>query len=270
MAPVRSIPAILAAVAGMCLCHAIWPGGVAEAQVRRSASHTVLTQASRQRAAWFICDGTNRPIAVVVGLPGSGRRIWITTFPKSAPLHPHQAFYHVSTAEPGAGQVYYSLTQNGRSAGNLHAFNPGMLGKSESAFTPPFAAVTLGKQPIICRWMPYTRLISVGRHRTVVVTQSPSGSLTFQSFDFDKPGRPLRMGAQQSSTPTLTLTGGHATATQNGHVQFAFVHDNLSCTISVPPAGSTVPASITERRDGRVIRTEKLLAYTYAPPHSKP
>ncbi|MEI9964093.1 MAG: hypothetical protein WDM92_04715 [Caulobacteraceae bacterium] len=76
--------------------------------------------------------------------------------------------FRLGQASPGAGQVYWPLQDaTGAEAGDLHAFNPGMLTTPADALTPTFVEVKLGGAAMSCRWVAHTRLLAVSARRTL-------------------------------------------------------------------------------------------------------
>ena len=237
------------------------PGGDSSSFVLRSGQPDL---------AWTICDAVDQPQVIVVGQPDASGRTEVSTFSKTNPgSYTYQA-YRLGQADPGAGQVYYSLTprngSTGAQPGNVHAVNPGMLDNPAQVLTPPVTGVQLSGQPAAqCRWVPGLRLLGFTARRSFTVTQDVGGRLTYQSFDFAAvPGvRVLpRSGVGATSTPSQTVGGGRARRA-GGRETFTFSNAGYTYTISVDDRGE---GSLAVARGGHTLQSERLNGYTHALP----
>ncbi len=216
--------------------------------------------------AWFVCDRTDARSVAVLGWPDARGLSRLTTYSKTRPGEYVWKSYRVGAADPGAGQIYYPLTPAGAGSApnNVHSFNTGMLDRPEQALTPAITGVTSSEGSGECRWTLNTRLLGFDARRSVLITQAPGGTLTYQTFDFAAPGTPTHPdGAQRSSTPSLTVTGGTRLLTQTQEV-FVFRNNGYTYTVRVAREGQPAGASVTVSRAGKTVQQETLTGYTYA------
>lgn len=251
---------LLLALAGL-------PLGAAQDTPPAAASRTYFQLDGTYRPGWFVCDGLDAPAVYAVGQPDANGRALVATFSKARPGEYSYRAYMVGRADPGAGNVVYPLTaRDGRpGTGGLRAFNPGVLAQPERALTPTFTSVTLNGAAVSCRWLLGTRLLGYSSRRSVLVTEAPGGGLTYESFDF-KTAAPLveSAEAQQSTVPSLRVSGGVRRLLGEGEL-FTFENAGYTYTVRVARAGGAPGASLTVSRGGRVLQTERLTGYTYAP-----
>ncbi len=217
--------------------------------------------ATPARDGWFVCDGTSGPYALFAGMPGDKGASVVTLLDRRTGRFDTQT-YQVGPGDPGAGQIHWSLTQRGKAVGNVHGVNPGMIGDGHAATTPTIMGVQIGATAIDCRWLQHTRFIGVDSRRSIAVVETPQG-LVYQSFDFAKRGPVTHpAGGEQSNRPTLRIAGGSEIVGARGG--FRFVNDGDVYVVQRPRASE--PATVVVTRNGRVINSETLVGFTYAPP----
>ncbi len=217
--------------------------------------------ATPARDGWFVCDNVGGPTALFAGMPGEKGASVITLLDRRTGRFDTQT-YQVGPADPGVGQVHWSLSQNGKDVGNVHGVNPGMLGDGHAATTPTIMGVQLNGTAIDCRWLQHTRFIGIDSRRSVTVVETPQG-LVYQSFDFSRRGAVTRLpGGEQTSKPTLRLTGGSEIVGTRGGFRFA----NAGYVYVIQRPRANEPATVVVTRGGRVIHSEVLVGFTYAPP----
>ncbi len=212
-------------------------------------------------AGWFICDGVDAPYVALVAKPSNGA-VRIGLLHKARPdAAPAFAPYRLGRPDPGAGQVYWPLLRDGQAAGYLHAFNTGALAAGLLAKTPPFTSVRLGRLDMQCRWRADTIFFGIGKRRSILVRQISPGRLTYESFDYAKPASlEAPDGVQRTTRPTQRVIGGQVSPTARS-TTFRFPNDGYVYAITVTPGG---PAALTVEKGGRVVQTERLIAYTLA------
>lgn len=98
-------------------------------------ARTYLTLGGHTQPTWFICDDLEAPTVTVVGKPTAANQVRITRFSKANPVQYSGQVYTLGRPDPGAGQVYYSLSLAGKEVGFVHATNPGMLEHPGLAYT---------------------------------------------------------------------------------------------------------------------------------------
>jgi hypothetical protein len=216
--------------------------------------------AAPARAGWFLCDAISGPYAVFAGMQGPNGGSVITLLDRRTGAFDTKT-YQVGRADPGAGQVYWSLSLGGKEVGNVHGVNPDMI-DDDGATVPPVTGVTLGDTGLECRFLSHTRFIGLDSRRSVVVTETPQG-LVYESYDFKTRGPATHPdGVQRSNRPTLHLAGGSEVVGTRGGFRFA----NKGYVYFVQRPKGAEAATLVVTRDGRLVQSEKLVGFTYAPP----
>jgi hypothetical protein len=246
----RPLLTVLALLAAM-------PAGAAvpDAAVTRIA-------ATPARDGWFVCDAISGPYALFAGKPDATGASVMTLLDRRSGRFDTQS-YQVGAADPGAGQVYWSLSQGGKAAGSIHGVNPAMI--EGGASEPAIAGVELAGRRLECRLLAGTRFIGLDSRRSVVVTEGAQG-LTYQSFDYRRRGAVTRPdGAQRSNVPTLKLAGGSEIGPDPAG--FRFANAGYTYTIAWGPAGA---ATLSVTRAGQRVGIDHLVGFSYAPPVATP
>lgn len=209
--------------------------------------------ATPARDGWFVCDAVSGNYAALVGRPDAGGASLITLLDRRTGSFDTQS-YQVGPGDPGAGQIFWSLSQKGQEVGNVHGVNPGMV---DGATLPPILQLTVGKQALECRWLSNMRFIGFDSRRSFVVTEGPDG-LVYQSFDFRRRGALTRPdGAQVSNVPTLRIEGG---SDEDG--AFRFQNGGYDYVIA---RNGTAPGTVTVSQAGKPVQVERLVGYSWAP-----
>ncbi|WP_147021176.1 hypothetical protein [Meiothermus granaticius] len=212
-------------------------------------AHTYLRLKGQTQPVWFICDGLQTPWVVAVGRPNAAGQVSVIRFSKTNPKQLGRQVYGLGQPDPGAGQIYYSLSQGGKAVGFVHAVNPGMLEHPELAFTPPILSLKLPSGEVSCRWALGTRFWGFSSRRSVLITQDSSGQLTYQSFNF--------LGASPSPGPSLEIRGGKATP--GG---FTFTHRGYTYSLHTSPD----QPRLTVQKAGRLLLSETFIGFTRVEP----
>jgi hypothetical protein len=216
--------------------------------------------AAPAREGWFVCDAIAGPYALFAGKPDAAGTSVITLLDRRSGHFDTQS-YQVGPADPGAGQVYWPLSQGGKPAGSVHGVNPEMI-EDGGATAPPIVGVEIGGQHLECRFLSHTRFLGLDSRRSVVVTEGPQG-LVYQSFDYRRRGAVTRPdGVQRSNVPSLKLGGGTESVDPAG---FRFTNTAGYDYALRWPAG-TGAAALTVTRGGRTIGIDHLVGFTFAPP----
>ncbi len=222
---------------------------------------TTRINATPARDGWFVCDNVSGPTALFAGMTGANGASVITLLDRRSGRFDTQT-YQVGPGDPGAGQIHWSLSHNGKAVGFVHGVNPGMLGDGHAATTPTIMGVQIGATAIDCRWLAHTRFIGIDSRRSVTVVETPQG-LIYQSYDFAKRGPVTRAdGGEQSNRPTLRIVGGSEIVGAKGG--FRFANAGYVYVVGRPLAGE--PATVVVTKSGRVVHSETLVGFTYAPP----
>jgi hypothetical protein len=202
------------------------------------------------RDGWFVCDAVEGLLVAFVGVPDAQRQSLVTLLDRRTGRMDTQA-YTVGRADPGAGNIFWSLSRSGREVGSIHGINPRMVDGSQRL--APMRQVTIAGTTLDCRWVADMAFLGADARRSVMVTKGVDG-LVYDSFDFAKRGaRVEKAGAQSSNVPTLRIVGGRATA--DG---YRFANGGYSYVIARNGAG---PATLTVSKGGAVVQTERLVGY---------
>lgn len=216
---------------------------------------------------WFICDSLDSPSVAEMGWPDANGRSRLSVYSKANPGQYVYRNYRVGPGDAGAGQVYYPLSPSATGKGEpyaVHTFNPGALDHPEQALTPTVVSLVSAELSGDCRWTLNTRLIGFDKLRSFMVTETPGGQLTYQTWNYADPVRKVDPdGAQRTSTPSVRVVGGSRllSSTQES---FVFQNAGYTYTVRVARQGQPAGASVTVSRGGKVLQTEPLTGYTYA------
>lgn len=231
-----------------------------------AASRTYFKLQGRYPTAWFLCDGIDKPRAVIVGLPDAAGDLSIMTLDKQTLTRSATSGLRLGEPDPGAGNVYWPLTRGGGEAGSLRAFNPGMIEEPRSATTATFSSVTLAQEAVSCRWTPNIKVQALGARRSYLVTLE-DGQLVYRSFDYaDAATARLAQtpDAGRTTTPSLEIHGGGEIVTPQGR---RFVFDKADYRYSVEIGTVVEPhGALLVTRAGRPIASEPFEAYVDAVP----
>ena len=228
------------------------------AAVADEGSRTMITGAG---PGWFVCDGIDAPVVILAGSRDSDGMATFTTLSKRG-VRPAIRRFTVGRADPGAGQIYYSLGTGGREVGNVHAVDPGMVPPPGRATTPLVTGVSIGGQNVQCRWRADTVANGVTARRGIAITRE-HGALVYRSFDFARPSAQVNPdGVQRTSRPSLELRGGAARIDPDGRREWRF--DNRGFAYVVSAEADASDAMLVVRRGGRIVQREPLLGLTLA------
>jgi hypothetical protein len=228
-----------------------------------AASRTFFKLQDHYPPAWFLCDGIDRPAAMIVGLPDAAGNIAVISLDKTRPGHHTQASFRLGAPDPGAGQVYWPLsTAGGVDAGYLRAFNPGMIDDPASATTATFTEIKLGEAVTSCRWRPDILVQALGARRSYLVSRE-AGQLVYRTFNYDQAAvsQPLPdSGAQRTTAPSLEIRGGTETRTATGRL-YVFENEGYRYTVEID---ADHRGAVMVVKAGRQIAIEPFQAYTAA------
>lgn len=220
-----------------------------------------MTAVPAPSPGWFVCDGIDAPTVILGGTKGGDGTAAFTTLSKRTG-RAITARYAVGDADPGAGQVYYGLSADGREIGSVHAVNPGMVEPPGRATTPLVTSVTIGARAAQCRWRADTVANGVTARRGVSITRE-GGVIVYRSFDFARPSRRVNPdGVQRTSRPSLELRGGAARALPDGRREWRFGDRGHAYVVSARADASDAVLAVS--RGGRVVRRERFLGITLA------
>ncbi|WP_153002659.1 hypothetical protein [Sphingomonas endophytica] len=246
-----------AAIAAAALPVAAW------SQLSSTGSISALHGEDGWTPAVFVCDSTDRDRVLVLSPPDAQRVATLTSLSKPG-LVRYQTRVRVGAADPGAGQIYYPLTNEaGRDVGNIHAVNPGMV--DPGATTPTVTAVTWGRDTTGCRFAPQTRVLGVTAKRSVQVTRTDRDGYQYRSYNFDAELPAIeRPWGGRDTRASLTVSGGRLVEERGGRRIYQFANNGYVYRVlaSVDPAKGG--GGVQVWRDGRMIQSEPFAAYTAA------
>jgi hypothetical protein len=105
-----------------------------------------------------------------------------------------------------------------------------------------------------CRRLERERLAMITDARTVYVTQSTNGQLQYTTFNYQR----------ASATPSLIVKNGKSTLDSSRNAE-SFTFTNAGYLYEINVSTSAKPfAEVVVKKDGKVIQTERVLAYSYA------
>lgn len=215
-----------------------------------AGSHTVLASGGSRRSALFLCDALAQPLALALTVPdGEG---WADLVSVADGGTATSRRVEMGRPDPGAGNIHYPLTADGRTIGDLHAVNTGILPGNT---VPTVRSVTLDGTAHECRWAPHTRMLAVTPRRTVLVTgRHGQGQLRYRTFNHGE--RLAELDArtpEQGTEASLDLTGGR-------EVDGAYRFRNGGYEYRLDP----VAATLTVAQGGNVVQMEPLVAWMVA------
>jgi hypothetical protein len=227
-----------------------------------AASRTYFKLQGRYPPAWTLCDGVDRPQAIVAGLPDADHNLAVFTLDKRTGAHASRTL-KLGEPDPGAGNIYWPLNETaGAEAGYLRAINPGVLDDPKAAATATFTSVKLGEEITACRWAANTRVQAIGQRRSYLVT-SEAGQLVYRTFNYADAVQPIQGPAGMISKPSLEIRGGQETRTATG-VLFAFENQGYRYTVEID-TGEEHRGAVMAVKAGHQVSAEPFEAYTYAP-----
>ncbi len=231
--------------------------------------HSQVVTSLGSTPGWFICDSLNAPVVSVMGWPDQRGLSRLTTYSKKGAGQFVYRNYKVGGSDVGAGQIRYALTPSGQTVTsqtiyNVGSFNIGALDHPEQALTPNIVTLYSQEASGDCRWTLNTRLLGFDARRSFMITEAPTGQLTYQTFDFADPIRLTHPdGVQRSSVPSLNVVGGSRVISASQEI-FTFQNAGYTYTVRVARQGQPTGASVTVSHGGKVVQTEALTGYTYA------
>lgn len=223
-------------------------GFAAAAPAYQMNSYAVVGGKAQPVFAW--CDSPSRVLALA-----NGNKTQLFHWAKSraglGSLSTSQVT--VGAADPGAGQVYYSLkvtagSRNGQS-GFLHTSNV------ENVQDPAYRMThinefKLGKDIYSCRYVPHAAFLGVTSKRTVIVWDT-GDVITYATRNFDgstgayvTDGKKLAPGIEGGSFYQFTASDGYA------------YH------INIDPNGPGTGGNVSVYKDGKRMSTESFVAYS--------
>ncbi len=232
-------------------------------QLSSQTSISMLNGDGGWTQAVFVCDSTDRDRVLILSAPDAQHGATLTSLSKPG-LVRYQVPVRVGAGDPGMGQIYYPLTTDaGRSVGNIHAINPGMV--EPAATTPTVTSVTYGRDTTSCRFAPQTRVLGVTAKRSIQLTRSERDGYMYRSYnhDTDLPAIEQPWGGRDTRA-SLTIAGGRLIEERGGRRIYQFTNGGYVYRVlaSVDPAKGG--GGVQVWRDGRMLLAEPFVAYTAA------
>ncbi|MEG8040836.1 hypothetical protein QP166_16380 [Sphingomonas sp. LR60] len=213
--------------------------------------------------AMFVCDSTDRDRVLVLSAPDAQRGATLTSLSKPG-LVRYQVDVRVGAGDPGMGQVYYPLTNAaGRTVGNIHTVNPGMV--EPGATTPTVTSVTYGRETTGCRFAPQTRVLGVTAKRSIQVTRSERDGFVYRSYNYDTdlPAIDQPWGGRDTRA-SLTISGGRLVEERGGRRIYQFANGGYVYRVLASVDAAKGGGGVQVWRDGRMLLAEPFAAYTAA------
>lgn len=225
------------------------------------ASRTYFKLQDAYPSALLLCDGVNRPEALIVGQPDNEHNLTIISLNKQTGERTPTTL-KVEPVEAAAGNDYWGLANmDGSDAGYLRAFHPGLIDHPESVTTPPLTSIKLGDDITSCRWVPNTVVEAIDQRRSYLIT-SEAGELVYRTFNYADPVQPIQEAAGATSKPSLEIRGGTETATPTGKL-YTFENKGYRYTVEIGDAAHPT-GSMRVVWFKRPITAEPFEAYTTA------
>lgn len=204
--------------------------------------------------AWFLCDG-EREVAVF-SEDGKGKAIRYESFSKRQPSKT-TILSLTQKGEPDCGMMkcYYTFVAQGKKFSVMESHY-----KDDEAFWtmshmigvgPPKKEVSAEQE---CRWFERTRVGIITDRRSIYITESETGDLQYQSFNYD----------QASEKPSVMLKGGVRTLDAGKGIEtFTFESGEYAYVINVSTVESRPSVEVLVKRNGALAQKERCLSYTY-------
>ena len=202
---------------------------------------------------WFQCDA---PDEVMLLGSGRGKSTRFESFPKGQPSQ-KTVLSLSQKEEPDCGMMkcYYTFVAPGKS---FQVYESHYLDDEASWNSRYTITVTRGKGRTLpeeeCRWFERMRLGIVTDRRTIYVTESTSGDLQYQSFNYQK----------SSDTPSVTLKGGtRSVDARKGTEVYTFQSGDYSYVLNVSSTESRPFAEVLIKKSNKLVQRERILSYTF-------
>lgn len=216
---------------------------------------------------WFICDGIDTPTVSELGWPDARGQSRLSVYSKARAGVYSYRNYRVGRADPGAGQIYYALSTSGvvpATGAAPYAVGAFNTAGTPGAITPGIVTLNSAEVSGQCRWTENTRLLGFDKRRSLQVTETPGGQLTYQVWNYADPVRVTNPdGVQRSTVPSLKIVGGSRSVTATQEV-FTFQNAGYTYTVRVARQGRPAGASVSVSRGAAPVQQETLIGYTYA------
>jgi hypothetical protein len=232
-------------------------------QLASQRSISMLSGDGGWAPAMFVCDSTDRDRVLVLSAPDAQRGATLTSLSKPG-LVRYQVDVRVGAGDPGMGQIYYPLTNAaGRTVGNIHAVNPGMV--EPGATTPTVTSVTYGRDTTGCRFAPQTRVLGATAKRSIQVTRSERDGFVYRSYNYDTdlPAIDQPWGGRDTRA-SLTITGGRLIEERGGRRIYQFANGGYVYRVLASVDAAKGGGGVQVWRDGRMLLAEPFVAYTAA------
>lgn len=235
-----------------------------QAQVPAQRSISMIHGDGGWSPAVFVCDSTDRDRILVLSPPDRSGLATLTSLSKPG-LVRYETRVRVGAADPGAGQIYYPLTnQNGREVGDIHAVNPGMV--DPGATTPPVTSVTWGRDTTGCRFAPQTRVLGATAKRSIQITRTDRNGYRYRSYNYDTnlPVIEQPWGGRDTRA-SLTIDGGRLVEDRGTRRVYEFTNAGYVYRVTASADPQAGGGGVEVWRDGRRVLSEPFAAYTVAP-----
>ncbi|MFD1786696.1 hypothetical protein ACFSC3_03825 [Sphingomonas floccifaciens] len=231
---------------------------LATPSVRADGAAAFVSDSGGWTPILYLCDAVDASRVIAV----SRSELWVFAKPG---LDVTRQTITIGREDPGAGSIARDLLRDGVAVGGVRSINPAMLGPAPATTLPTLSSVRIGERDSRCRWLPRARLLIVMPKRSAIVTQEADGSLTYRSFDFDKPGT-ISDGGERgtSSTPTVEVRGGRHVSAPAGAESYQFAAAPWTYRVTASARAAEPGASVTVLKAGREVSRSEAIAYEMA------
>lgn len=202
---------------------------------------------------WLQCDAGRD---VMIFGSGRGKTVRYESFLKRQPMQ-KSVLNLYTKEEPDCGMMkcYYTLVASGKTV----AVRESHYKDEEASWTNQYSiTISSGKGRTLpeqeCRWLERTRLAVITERRSIYVTESETGDLQYQSYNYQN----------ADATPSLTLKGGTRSAdTRKGTETFTFQNRDYFYVLNVSTLESRPFVEVLVKKKGATVQQERPLSYTY-------
>ncbi|MEH3048383.1 hypothetical protein [Sphingomonas adhaesiva] len=237
--------------------------GAAGAQAPAPQSISLQNTGQGWQPVVFVCDSTNRDRVLTLSAPARDRTATLTAFAKPG-LATRTMEVRVGASEAGMSQIWYPLTDaNGRTLGNVHAVNPGVV--EPGATTPTVTSIALGDDTSSCRFAPQTRVLGVTPKRSIQITRTENRGYRYRSYNYDSnlPEVSQPWGGRDTRA-SLTIDNGRLFAQRGGTRVYQFENGGYVYRVLASTDATQAGGGVQVWHAGKLVLAERFGAYTAA------
>lgn len=202
---------------------------------------------------WLQCDAPGD--VMIFGAEGRNKSIRYESFPKRQPAQ-KTVLSLTQKGDPDCGMMkcYFTLVAPAQTIEVRESHY-----KDEAYWTNQYSVtISRGKGRQLpeqeCRWFERMRLAVVTDRRTIYVTESESGDVEYQSYNYQK----------AESSPSVTLKGGAQSQDERRKTEgFTFQSGEYQYVLNVSVSENRPFVEVLVKKRGIVVQQERCLSYTY-------